>query len=401
MTGSALIEFRPPATAPSLAAALEAAVHGLEPETAAPEIVEFASGNIPDDLATCYEAPLETLAARLGTRLADGLASQEAAARVEKWGRNELPRAEARSALSIFAGQMKSLPIALLAASAAVSLATGGVADAVMIAAVVLVNAGIATATERDADRTISQLMDEGAQPATVIRDGVRMTIDPADLTIGDLLVIERGALIPADARLVESDDLSVNESPLTGEAHPAAKDARLVLPPETVVSDRRNMVFRGTAATGGSGAALVTAIGPRTEIGRVQELLGAVRPPETPIQRELGDVGRELVIVNGLICASVFALGMLRGHGLAQTLRGAISLAVAAIPEGLPAVATTTLAIGVQDMRKHKVLVRKIDAVETLGAVEIVGLDKTGTLTENQMAAVAVHVDGVALEIR
>jgi Ca2+-transporting ATPase len=400
LTGSALITFHAPATAELLAAALDAASLEAKTSLLAPESAAIAYPESPpaDDAQACHAESADVVASRLSTRLANGLSAQEAAARVAKWGRNELKPAEPRSAMAIFAGQMTSLPIALLAVSAALSLATGGVADAVMIGAVVLVNASIATATEREADRTILGLMAERPQPATVIRDGALRTIDPAEMTIGDILLIERDTLIPADARLIRSDDLSVNESPLTGEAHPATKDAHALLPPETVVSDRRNMVFRGTAVTGGSGSAIVTAVGARTEMGRVQELLGAVRPPETPIQRELGEVGRELVIINGLICASVFALGMFRGHPLVNTLRSAISLAVAAIPEGLPAVATTTLAIGVQDMRKRKVLVRKIDAVETLGAVEVVGLDKTGTLTENRMAAEAVHVDGAML---
>ncbi|QGM97754.1 cation-translocating P-type ATPase [Methylocystis parvus] len=399
-TGSALVYFDFPATPESLAAALEAAAGGAE-AVAAPEILAQGPNAAFETGAVFHAASIDAVASWLETRPAAGLTAPEVAARLAKWGPNETPRAERRSAMAIFAEQMTSLPIALLAASAAMSLATGGVADAVMIAAVVLVNAGIATATEREADRTIAGLMDEGPQPATAIRDGARVSIRSSELTIGDILVIERGAFIPADARLIESDDLSVNESPLTGEAHPAAKDAHALLPPDTVVSDRRNMIFQGTAVTSGSGAAIVTAVGAMTEMGRIQELLGALRPPETPIQRELGEVGRELVIVNGLICASVFALGMMRGHPLAQTLRSAISLAVAAIPEGLPAVATTTLAIGIQHMRKRKVFVRKIDAVETLGAVEVVGLDKTGTLTENRMAAVVLHLDGAALELR
>jgi Ca2+-transporting ATPase len=157
-------------------------------------------------------------------------------------------------------------------------------------------------------------------------------------------------------------------------------------------------MIFRGTAITGGSGTALVTATGSSTEIGRVQQLLGAVRPPETPIQRQLGDVERELIIINGLICAAVFGLGLLRGQGLLPMLRSAIALAVAAIPEGLPAVATTTLALGIQDMRRRNVLVRKLEAVETLGAIEVIGLDKTGTLTENRMATVAFDAGGASL---
>ncbi|KAF2992187.1 cation-transporting P-type ATPase [Methylocystis sp. MJC1] len=391
LTGTALIAFHPPATAESLALALDAAAS--ETETG-------SSKTLPDADA-CHAEAVDALAARLGTQLAVGLSAKEAAARISKWGRNELRPAEPRSAVAIFAEQMTSLPIALLAISAGLSLATGGIADAVMIAAVVLVNASIATATEREADRTILGMTAEKPPPTTVIRDGVRQSIDCAALTVGDILVIERSAFVPADARLIESDDLGVNEAPLTGEAHPATKDALALLPAESLVSDRRNMVFRGTVVTGGSGAAIVTAVGARTEIGRVQELLGAVRPPETPIQRELGEVGRELVIINGVICAIVFGLGLYRGHPFVQTLRSAISLAVAAIPEGLPAVATTTLAIGVQDMRKRKVLVRKIDAVETLGAVEIIGLDKTGTLTENRMAVGAIHLDGAMLELQ
>jgi Ca2+-transporting ATPase len=273
-------------------------------------------------------------------------------------------------------------------------------ADAVMIAAVVMLNAGIATTTERRAERTILGLSNDTHQPVTVVRAGTRQAIDPRGLVPGDLLLLERGTLVPADARLIDCDDLTVNEAPLTGEALPVRNDAKRLLPPETGLPERANMVFRGKAVTGGAGSALITATGPTAEIGRVQELLGSLRPAETPIQRQLGHVGRDLVVVNGLICAAVFGLGLLRGQGLVPTLRSAISLAVAAVPEGLPAVATTTLAVGIQDMRRRGVLVRKIDAVETLGAVEVVGLDKTGTLTENRMATVALHADNAMLAL-
>ncbi|MCX7892488.1 MAG: cation-transporting P-type ATPase [Burkholderiales bacterium] len=332
---------------------------------------------------------------RLDARPQEGLAPAEAAARLAKHGPNELPRTEPRSALAIFGEQLTTLPIALLDASAVVSLVTGGIADAVAIAGVVLLNAGIATATERQAERTILGLSDYAPRPVKVLRGGRRQEIPPAALVPGDLIELEPGTLVPADARLVAADDLTVNESALTGEALPVHKDAARVLRADTALADRVNLVFRGTAVTGGRGLAVVTATGARTEIGHIQGLLGSVKPPETPIQRQLGEVGRELVIVNGLICAGVLALGLLRGQGLVPMLRSAIALAVAAIPEGLPAVATTTLALGVQDMRKRHVLVRKLEAVETLGAVQVVGLDKTGTLTENRMAAVAAHVDG------
>jgi Ca2+-transporting ATPase len=269
-----------------------------------------------------------------------------------------------------------------------------------MIAGVVLLNASIATSTERQAERTILGLSKYKPHPISVIRAGARQLVDPGELVPGDLVLLERGTLIPADARLVSCDDLTVNESLLTGEALPARKDARVLMPPETGLPERCNMVFRGTAVAGGSGSALVTATGSATQIGHVQELLGSLRPPETPMQRQLGEVGRELVVVNGLICGAVFGLGMWRGQGLVPTLRSAISLAVAALPEGLPAVATTTLALGIQDMRRRNVLVRKIDAVETLGAVEVIGLDKTGTLTENRMATIAVHADNAMLAL-
>lgn len=309
-----------------------------------------------------HSLPLSDTVDRLRTGLAEGLAETEIAPRQAEFGRNELRRAEARPTAAILVEQMTSLPIALLGASAVLSLLTGGIADAVVIAAVVLLNARIATATERQAEQTILGLSNYALKPVSAIRAGQRRLVDPVDLVPGDLVLVERGMLVPADARLTAGDDLTINESALTGEALPVHKEADIVLPADTGLPDRRNMVFRGTSVTGGSGMAVVTATGPSIEIGRVQQLLGAVRPPETPIQRQLGDVERELIIVNGLICAAVFGLGLLRGHGLLPMLRSAISLAVAAIPEGLPAVATTTLALGIQDMRRRNVLVLAAD---------------------------------------
>ncbi|HVZ50648.1 MAG TPA: HAD-IC family P-type ATPase [Pseudolabrys sp.] len=405
LTGSVLIEYRPPMTVRRLIRMVEAAVAGrpLHParRRAAHALSAAAAPGMPpayDHGQAWHALPFDQVADRLGSQSSVGLTAEEVAHRLSLYGRNELRKGEPRSLASLFAEQLTSLPIALLGASAALSLATGGIADAVMIAAVVLLNAGIATGTERQAERTILGLSNYVHQPVTVVRGGQRLAVDPSEVVPGDLLLLERGTLVPADARLVNCDDLSVNEAPLTGEALPVHKDAHVLLPPEIGLPERVNMVFRGTAVTGGTGAAVVTATGPVTEIGHVQELLGSLRPPETPIERQLGDVGRELVIVNGLVCGAVFALGLWRNQGLVPTLRSAISLAVAAIPEGLPAVATTTLALGIQDMRKRNVLVRKIDAVETLGAVEVIGLDKTGTLTENRMATVALHADGLLL---
>jgi Ca2+-transporting ATPase len=414
LTGSVLVAFAPPATSASLATAVAAAARGARANgrvsangasggaASAPrsairdrQPVRVDAGVAPHAGPAWHSLPLQQAISRLAANRISGLADAEAAFRLRKFGPNELPRSEPRSAGAIFREQLTTLPIALLDASALVSLLTGGLADAIAIAGVVLLNAGIATATERQAERTILGLASYAPHPVRVIRDGRRHEVLPAALVRGDLIELEPGTLVPADARLVAADDLTVNEAALTGEALPVHKDATVRLRPEVPLGDRVNFVFRGTAVTGGRGLAIVTATGAETEIGQIQGLLGSVRPPETPIQRQLGEVGRELVIANGLICAGVLALGLLRGQGLVPMLRSAIALAVAAIPEGLPAVATTTLALGVQDMRRRNVLVRKIEAVETLGAVQVVGLDKTGTLTENRMAAVAIHVGG------
>jgi Ca2+-transporting ATPase len=337
---------------------------------------------------------------KLGVQPRSGLTGTEVIARRLRYGDNALPRTEPRSGWAIFADQLTNLPILLLGASAGISLVTGGVADAVVIGAVVLLNAGIATRTEKQAERTILGLSQYRPHPVRVRRDGERIEVPPSELVPGDVLDLEPGTLIAADARLVGADDLTVNESALTGEALPVHKDAAAGLRADVPLADRVNMVYRGTAVTGGRGQAVVAATGARSEIGRIQTLLGAVRPPETPIQRELGEVEKELVIVNGALCAVVFGLGLLRGEGWLPMLRTAISLAVAAIPEGLPAVATTTLAVGIQDMRRRGVLVRKLEAVETLGAVETVGMDKTGTLTQNRMMAVALHVDAATFDV-
>lgn len=400
LTGSILVEHAGPVQ--RLLEIVDAAVVG-RPEAceAEPHALSAAATHAVETGKPFHSMPAAQSLSWLDSRPTEGLSQDEAAQRLVLYGANTIRSAEARSVLAIMCEQLTSLPILLLGGSAVLSIATGGLADAVVIAAVVLLNAGIATATEHEAERTILGLSKYLPHPIPLLRGGVRQMVDPARVVPGDLLILERGVLVPADARLLESNELSVNESALTGEAMPVVKDAATLVPEDTGIADRCNMVFRGTAVTGGSGLAVVTATGAATEIGLVQQLLGSVKPPETPMQRQLGNIGRELVIVNGLICGAVLGLGLLRGQALLPTLRSAISLGVAAIPEGLPAVATTTLALGTQNMRRQNVLVRKLEAVETLGAVEVIGLDKTGTLTENRMTAAAVHVDGLSLTVR
>ncbi|MDV6343195.1 HAD-IC family P-type ATPase [Nitrosomonas sp. Is37] len=314
---------------------------------------------------------------------------------LQLYGLNQLPKIARRSPISMFLEQLLTLPVGLLAASALVSLATGGILDAGIIMGVVLVNASIGFYTEMQAEKIISSLTKITPRHAQVIRDGELQPIPHVSVTIGDILVLQPGDFVAADARVIKTSQLTVDESALTGESMPVSKIALPLARQDTPLADRRNMVYMGTMITGGNGVGVVIATGVNTQIGQIQSLVGEARPPETPMQQELGHIGTQLALTSGAICLGMFALGMLRGYGLLQMLKSSISLAVAAVPEGLPAVATTTLALGIRKMRKYNVAVRHLDAVETLGSVQVFCLDKTGTLTLNRMTAVTAHVGG------
>jgi Ca2+-transporting ATPase len=329
----------------------------------------------------------------LGTSAAGGLTSIESGRRLQQFGPNSLPRAEPRSGLSILLGQFASLPVALLGASAVLSLATGGLADALVIVGVVLINATIGFVTEVQAERTITSLVNTSAHSALLVRDGSVVQIPAEGVVPGDILVLSPGMYVAADARLLEVRELTADESALTGESLPVRKSAAILLAGETALADRTNMVYMGTVITGGNGLAAVVATGMRTEIGTIQALVGDTRPPETPMQKQLDRLGNQMVWMSGAICGVVFGVGLLRGYGALEMLKAAVSLAVAAVPEGLPTVATTTLALGIRSMRRHRVLIRSLDAVETLGAVQVICMDKTGTLTRNRMSVLALHV--------
>ncbi len=322
----------------------------------------------------------------------EGLRSAIAAERLSRYGYNILSEAQRRSPLAMFLGQFASPPVALLGLSAAVSVATGGVADAIVILGVVAINAVIGYVTESQAERTINALSHMGPKHATVLRDDRPSTIALDQVVPGDILVLTPGTYVAADARLLASNQLSVDESALTGESLPVAKHHRFIGTDETPLGDRKNMVHMGTVVTGGSGLAVVVATGKRTEIGLIQSLVGEVHSPDTPLQRQLDDMGMQLAWVSGGICLLVFGLGVVRGAPTLLMLKSAISLAVAAVPEGLPTVATSTLALGIREMKRRNVLVRHLPAVESLGSVQTLCFDKTGTLTENRMRVVIIE---------
>jgi Ca2+-transporting ATPase len=342
----------------------------------------------------------EEIIARLGSSGTHGLPGERLQDLLSRYGPNALPRAEPRSQMSLLLDQFKTLPVALLGVSAGVSVLTGGVLDAAVIGAVVVTNALIGFGTESQIERSIRSLSAIIPSSARVIRDGHVLEVSAENVVPGDLLVLSRGTRIVADARILQAERLDVDESALTGESVPVTKQSAPILRQDAPLADRTNMVYRGTVVTGGSGIAIVVATGLATELGRVHDLVSHARPPETPSQRELRVLSNQLVWAGASVCGAMFGIGMLRGYGLLQMTRSSISLAVAALPEGLPTIAMTVLSLGVRDLRKRDALVRHLDAVETLGAPQIICLDKTGTITENQMSVVSVFADGSRIEL-
>lgn len=320
----------------------------------------------------------------------DGLDHQSAELRAQRYGKNVLPKLKAPSRWGRLVEQFQSLPVILLAAAAGLSVATGGIADAVVILGVVGLNAAVGYATESRTSRIIGALSLPLQTSVPIRREGRIELVSTTSIVPGDLLVLRPGVVVAADARITEANLLSTDESMLTGESLPVVKSTALVAA-KTPLSERASMVYRSTVVVGGSGLAVAVATGGRTEAGGIQALVGSAQTPETPLQRQLDQLGRQLVGVSLATCAVVFAIGLLRGQGLVTMLTASIALAVSAVPEGLPTVGTTALALGIDKMRRESVLVRRLRAIETLAAVDVVAFDKTGTLTENRMSAAAV----------
>lgn len=351
--------------------------------------------------ATWETLEIEEVASRLDTSLEDGLSYKKAARRLRDLGRNELIAEPPRSKLSILREQFSGAPVAILLSAGLYSLCIGALIEAAAVGAVLAVNAAIGTVTESKAEATVARLARTGAPLARVLRDGKRFPLDGSMLVPGDVVYLERGDLIPADARLAEAEALSVSEAALTGESLPIHKHVKPLKGLATPLAGRANMVYRGTIAVGGSGKAIVVATGQQTEIGRVQALVSASRPPATPTQLQLVRLGQRLALITSAASLLLILLGSMRGLVFFQLLRSAFSLAVASIPEGLPLIATTTHALGVEAMRKQGILVRRPDALETLASVDVICLDKTGTLTENRMSLTqaACRDEGADLE--
>lgn len=336
----------------------------------------------------------------LNTSKISGLSNELAFENLNKYGQNILPESASRSELSILTEQFQSLPVALLTGAAAVSIATGGLVDALVIMGVVAINAGIGYFTESQSEKIIHSLKKRERPSTLVIRGACTEEIRTENIVPGDILVLKPGSYVAADARLIETENLSIDESALTGESIPVTKTTTSLCGHDIPLADRINMVYKGTLVTGGQGIAAVVGTGKFTELGKIQKLVGEASATDTPLARQLDQVGSQLVVLSSVICGAVFALGLLRGYPWLSMLKTSISLAVAAVPEGLPTVATTTLALGIRDMRQHQVLVRSLNAVEALGSVQKICLDKTGTITENRMSVVEIRANAQILQV-
>lgn len=326
------------------------------------------------------------VSARLVTDLNEGLSTPHAVARLEQYGPNTLPGQGTTPLLVLFAQQFKSLVVVLLITAATVSWAVGDIVEGGAVAIVVVFNGLIGFFTQWKARSTLDALRDLQVPVARVIRDGQEQSLPASTLVPGDLVVLTEGDKVPADGRIVASNRLTIEEATLTGESVPSSKQSTVQLALRTPLGDRCNMAYLGTIVLQGRGQMLITETASFTEMGRIGALMKSAEDRPTPLQLQLDQLGKLLVLVVLGICSLVALGGWLRGYDALYVLEVAIALAIAAVPEGLPAVATMTLAIGMQRMAKRGAVLKRLDAVETLGATTVICTDKTGTLTRNEM---------------
>ena len=342
-----------------------------------------------------HALPSDDVVERLATDARRGLSAAEAARRLVRDGPNALEEAPAVPWWRAFLAQFRDLLIWILIAAAVIAGAVGDWADTAAIAAIVLVNAVIGFLQEDRARRALAALRGMSAPVARVVRDGTMRSIPAGELVVGDRIEVEAGDRVPADAVLVEAFSLSAQESSLTGESESSVKRVGQVQSAEAPLGDRASIVHAGTVIAAGSGAAIVVATGMATQFGRIAGLLGEAPPEQTPLQRRLSSLGRSLLVLCLVVVATIFLVEVVRGGGIGRLvetgrfvdlLLRSVSLAVAAVPEGLPTVVTVVLAIGLQRMARRNALVRRLPSVETLGSVTVICSDKTGTLTRNEM---------------
>lgn len=353
---------------------------------------------------SAHTQPGDQLLQELGSNPQSGLTAAQVASLQAKYGANRLREQKKKTLLRRFLDQFKDVMILILIAAALVSFTVvvmeknwGELFEPVLILVIVILNAIMGVYQEGKAERALDALKNLSAPHARVIRDGQESVIDAAALVPGDIIKLEAGDFVPADARLLQSTGLKSEESALTGESVPAEKDAAAEVAEKAPIGDRTNMVFSGCSITYGTATAVVTGIGMDTEMGKIAGLLDGAGDTQTPLQKKLAQLGKYLGILALVACAIIFVVGLLNKIPVLEIFMTSVSLAVSAIPEGLPAIVTIVLSIGVQRMVKKNALIRRLPAVETLGSASIICSDKTGTLTQNRMTLVKAYVDGAA----
>ena len=351
-----------------------------------------------------FSSKAEQVLQSLQTDPAQGLSAAEAAKRLEQHGANVLREKKKKTNLQRFLDQFKDVMILILIAAAIVSFVVacvegnpGEFFEPALILLIVILNAVMGMLQESKAEKALDALKSMSAPHARVLRDGTEQIIDAASLVPGDIIRLEAGDFVPADARLLHSAGLKSEESALTGESVPSEKDAQQPVSADAALGDRVNMVFSGCSITYGTATAVVTATGMQTEMGKIAGLLSGEEETQTPLQKKLASLGKILGFVALGACAIIFVVGLLNGIDVLEIFMTSVSLAVSAIPEGLPAIVTIVLSIGVQRMVKKNAIIRRLPAVETLGSASVICSDKTGTLTQNRMTLQKAYLDGAA----
>jgi Ca2+-transporting ATPase len=356
-----------------------------------------------------HSQPIEDVAAQLSTRLDAGLSAAEAQTRLAQHGPNELRERPPTPFWKLVLAQLNNFIVILLVVAAIVSALLGDVIEAVVIMAIVVLNAVLGVVQESRAEQALAALKRMAAPDAETIRDGHRVRVSSRELVPGDVVLIEAGNYVPADLRLIESVNLKIDEASLTGESVAVEKQAADTMKPDVPLSDRRNAAYMSTLVTYGRGKGIVIGTGMSTQMGMIATMLQSVEEEQTPLQNKLDQLGKTLGIAALIICGMVFSVYVLRAlNDPAVALSTAVidaflisvSLAIAAVPEGLPAIVTITLAIGMREMIKRHALIRKLAAVETLGSATMICSDKTGTLTQNEMTAVKLWVHHAEVDI-